>query len=163
MFLFCRRAGSFGGHGGFGNNGFGISFLSGNFDVGIDGDLLIGGIAAAAAVFFFTTYQAITGRRRKRSVEEDKSGILPDWLSGKAKITYLDTIKTILWHLIFQSTIISLKFKMKSLICFIFYWKKKSFYDDCWFNIRFCEFRCFWENMSVKQRWVKSDFGKYQW
>ena len=58
----------------------GIEFLSGDFDVGVDGDLLIAGIAAAAAAFFFLTYGAITAGRKKRS--SDGYGILPSWLSG---------------------------------------------------------------------------------
>ena len=63
-----------------GNNFGGIDFLTGDFDVGIDGDFLIAGIAAAAAAFFFLTYGAITAGRKKRS--SDGYGILPNWLTG---------------------------------------------------------------------------------
>ena len=58
----------------------GIDLLSGTFDVGIDGDLLIAGLAAAAAAFFFFVYAAITTGRKKRDVES--SGIFPEWFSG---------------------------------------------------------------------------------
>ena len=82
-----------GGYGGGGGGSFlnGINFLSGDFDVGIDGDLLLAGIAAAAAAFFYAVYGAITaGRKRKRSVQESTNsagfGILPDWLSGNKNI-----------------------------------------------------------------------------
>ena len=82
-------ADSRGGYGGGGGGSFlnGINFLSGDFDVGIDGDLLLAGIAAAAAAFFYAVYGAITaGRKRKRSVQQSNSagyfGILPEWLSG---------------------------------------------------------------------------------
>ena len=63
-----------------GNGLNGIDFLSGDFDVGIDGDLLTAGIAAAAAAFFFLTYGAIRAGRKKRS--SDSIGILPSWLTG---------------------------------------------------------------------------------
>ena len=59
-----------------------IQFLSGNFDVGFDGDLLLAGIAAAAAAFYFAIYGAITSGRKKRS-DSSGFGILPEWLSGK--------------------------------------------------------------------------------
>ena len=49
-----------------GGGQFGLSFAAGDFDVGIDGDLLLAGIAAAAALFFYATYAAITGRKRKK-------------------------------------------------------------------------------------------------
>ena len=69
----------------------GIDFLSGDFDVGIDGDLLTAGIAAAAAAFFFLTYGAITAgkkKRKKRSeIDEDfhtnQSPWIPTWITGK--------------------------------------------------------------------------------
>ena len=74
-----------------GNGLNGIDFLSGDFDIGIDGDLLTAGIAAAAAAFFFLTYGAITAgkKRKKRSVEDDnqiQSGFWPNWIMGKLKI-----------------------------------------------------------------------------
>merc|ERR1719331_3238033 len=56
-----------GGGGGGGSFLNGINFLSGDFDVGIDGDLLLAGIAAAAAAFFYAVYGAITAGRKKRS------------------------------------------------------------------------------------------------
>ena len=67
----------------------GIDFLSGDFDVGIDGDLLTAGIAAAAAAFFFLTYGAITAgkkKRKKRSEDEtytDQASWIPSWITGK--------------------------------------------------------------------------------
>ena len=66
----------------------GIDFLSGDFDVGIDGDLLTAGIAAAAAAFFFLTYGAITAgkkKRKKRSENEtytDQASWIPTWITG---------------------------------------------------------------------------------
>jgi len=83
-----------GGGGGGGSFLNGINFLSGDFDVGIDGDLLLAGIAAAAAAFFYAVYGAITAGRKKRSTPlnsntgmfpnriSSDSGILPTWLSG---------------------------------------------------------------------------------
>ena len=74
-----NRAG--GGGGNFVNR---IQFLSGNFDVGFDGDLLLAGIAAGAAAFYFAIYGAITSGRKKRSDRISGGfGILPEWLSGK--------------------------------------------------------------------------------
>ena len=75
------RSGSFGYTKG--NPFMGIDFLSGDFDVGVDGDLLIAGIAAAAAAFFFLTYGAITAGRKKRS--SDGNGFLPSWLKGNSQ------------------------------------------------------------------------------
>ena len=70
-----------------GNGLNGIDFLSGDFDIGIDGDLLTAGIAAAAAAFFFLTYGAITAgkKRKKRDLETDnqiQSGFWPNWIMG---------------------------------------------------------------------------------
>ena len=56
------RSGSFGGRGG-------GSGLTGDYDIAVDGDLLLAGIAAAGAIFFYLIYNAITaGKRKKRSV-----------------------------------------------------------------------------------------------
>ena len=59
----------------------GINFLSGDFDIGIDGDLLLAGIAAAAAAFFYAVYGAITTGRKKRS-DPSSFGFLTNWMSG---------------------------------------------------------------------------------
>ena len=109
--FFCRRmmqvAPSQGyGYGSYGytkGNGLnGIDFLSGDFDIGIDGDLLTAGIAAAAAAFFFLTYGAITAgkKRKKRSVEDDnqiQSGFWPNWIMGKLKIEIYVFKILVLW------------------------------------------------------------------
>ena len=109
--FFCRRmmqvAPSQGyGYGSYGytkGNGLnGIDFLSGDFDIGIDGDLLTAGIAAAAAAFFFLTYGAITAgkKRKKRSVEDDnqiQSGFWPNWIMGKLKIDIYIFKILVLW------------------------------------------------------------------
>ena len=59
------RAGSYGGGGGGG--------FSGDFDIAVDGDLLLAGIAAAGAAFFYLIYNAITaGKRKKRSARRSK-------------------------------------------------------------------------------------------
>ena len=59
------RSGSFGARGGSG--------LTGDYDIAVDGDLLLAGIAAAGAIFFYLIYNAITaGKRKKRSVRGSK-------------------------------------------------------------------------------------------
>lgn len=60
------RSGSFGARGG-------GSGLTGDYDIAVDGDLLLAGIAAAGAIFFYLIYNAITaGKRKKRSVRGSK-------------------------------------------------------------------------------------------
>ena len=94
-----------------GSSSFGLGdFLTGDFDIGIDGDLLVAGIAAAAAAFFLATYIAVTTGRKKRDVTGSGytntrepeaasqsnhglfSSFLPDWISGKK--SYESTNKT---------------------------------------------------------------------
>ena len=49
------------------NNINGIDFLSGDYDIGVCGDLFMAALSTAAAAFFYTIYTAITvGRRRKK-------------------------------------------------------------------------------------------------
>ena len=89
----------------------GIDFLSGDFDVGIDGDLLTAGIAAAAAAFFFLTYGAITAgkkKRKKRSEDEtytDQASWIPSWITGKNFQIFECTFIDLLYN-----TILSLSF-----------------------------------------------------
>ena len=45
----------------------GIDFLSGDYDIGVCGDLFMAALSTGAAAFFYTLYTAITvGRRRKK-------------------------------------------------------------------------------------------------
>ena len=47
----------------------GISFLEGNYDIGVPcSDFLLSGLALVATGFFYATYTAITTGRKKRSV-----------------------------------------------------------------------------------------------
>ena len=88
------RRGAFGG----GNSGP-LALGNGDFDIAIDGDLVLAGIAAAGAAFFWTIYNAITAGKRKRRKRSDGislatpegannddlewNAILPSWLTGK--------------------------------------------------------------------------------
>merc|ERR1719510_2641274 len=66
------RSGSFGARGG-------GSGLTGDYDIAVDGDLLLAGIAAAGAIFFYLIYNAITaGKRKKRSVRGSREVHIPE-------------------------------------------------------------------------------------
>ena len=83
-YILAQDRGGYGSYGGGGGGGF-----SGDFDIAVDGDLILAAIAAAGAAFFYFTYNAITaGKRKKRSdvepnLDSNLGFSLPSWLTGK--------------------------------------------------------------------------------